>query len=59
VGNAVARRNEPIQPMTLGNMRRNGVRGLFVTCTACGRTSEVNINVDAWPVRPRKIAPAS
>ena len=39
VGNAVARRNEPIQPMTLGNMRRNGVRGLFVTCTACGRSA--------------------
>jgi len=39
VGNAVARRKEPIQPMTLGNMRRNGVRGLFVTCTACGRSA--------------------
>jgi hypothetical protein len=41
------RSDEPIRPMTLGNMRRNGVRGLFVTRTACGRTSEVN--VDAWP----------
>ena len=33
--------------MTLGNMRRNGVRGLDVTCSACGHHTEVN--VDAWP----------
>jgi hypothetical protein len=33
--------------MTLGNMRQNGVRGLFVTCGACGYHAE--INVDAWP----------
>jgi hypothetical protein len=31
---------------TLGNMRRNGVRGLFVTCRHCGYHTEVN--VDAW-----------
>jgi hypothetical protein len=24
-----ASRDEPIRPMTLGNMRQNGVRGLF------------------------------
>jgi hypothetical protein len=28
-------------------MRQNGVRGLFVTCQACGYHTEVN--VDAWP----------
>jgi hypothetical protein len=28
----MTRRDEPIQPMTLGNMRQNGVRGLDVTC---------------------------
>jgi len=33
--------------MTLGNMRRNGVRGLDVTCSACGYHTE--INVDDWP----------
>src|SRR5258706_1843948 len=33
--------------MTLGNMRRNGVRGLDVTCSACGYHTEVN--VDRWP----------
>ncbi len=32
--------------MTLGSMRQNGVRGLFVTCSACGYHTEVN--VDAW-----------
>jgi hypothetical protein len=41
------RRDEQIEPMTLRNMRQNGVRGLFVTCQACGCHSE--INVDAWP----------
>jgi hypothetical protein len=41
------RRDEPIQPMTVGNMRQNGLRGLFVTCRHCGYHTEVN--VDAWP----------
>jgi hypothetical protein len=27
--------DEPIRPMTLGGMRRHGVRGLFVTCQHC------------------------
>jgi hypothetical protein len=39
--------NEPIRPMTLGNMRQNGVRGLDVTCQHCGHHTEVN--VDRWP----------
>ncbi len=43
----MTRHDEPIRPMTLGNMRRNGVRGMFVTCSACGHDTEVN--VDAWP----------
>jgi hypothetical protein len=43
----MARDDEPIRPMTLGNMRQNGVRGLFVTCGSCCYHSE--INVDAWP----------
>jgi hypothetical protein len=41
------RRDDPIQPMTLGNMRQNGVRGLFVTCGHCGY--ETAVNMDAWP----------
>jgi hypothetical protein len=39
--------NEPTHPMTLGTMRRQGVRGLFATCQHCGR--ETAVNVDAWP----------
>ena len=42
----MARNDEPIHPMTLGNMRNHGVRGLYVTCRACGHHTEVN--VDAW-----------
>jgi hypothetical protein len=40
-------RPEPNGPMTLGNMRRNGVRGLDVTCRARGHRT--GVNVDAWP----------
>jgi len=43
----MARPDELIHPMTLGTMRRQGVRGLFVTCQHCGR--ETAVNVDAWP----------
>jgi hypothetical protein len=43
----MTRRDEPIRPMTLGNMRQNGVRGLDVTCRHCDYHSE--INVDRWP----------
>jgi hypothetical protein len=32
---APKRLNEPIEPMTLGNMRENGVRSLFVSCWQC------------------------
>jgi hypothetical protein len=27
--------NDPIEPMTLGNMRDNGVRSLAVSCWQC------------------------
>jgi hypothetical protein len=33
--------------MTLGSMRRHGVRGLFVTCQHC--LHERAVNVDDWP----------
>jgi hypothetical protein len=42
----MTRRDEPIRPVTLSNMRQNGVRGLFVTCSACRYHTEVNM--DAW-----------
>jgi hypothetical protein len=40
----MTRPDEPIQPMTLGNMRQNGVRSLDVTCRACGHHTEVNVD---------------
>ncbi len=43
----MTRRDEPIRPMTLGNMRRNGVRGLDVTCLHCGYRTEVNMDAFA------------
>jgi hypothetical protein len=43
----MARPDEPIHPMTLGTMRRRGVRGLCVTCKHCGY--ETAVNVDAYP----------
>jgi hypothetical protein len=43
----MARDDEPIRPMTLGSMRRHGVRGLFVTCQHCGH--ERALSMDDWP----------
>jgi hypothetical protein len=43
----MTRAAEPIEPMTLGNMRQLGVRLLDVMCAAC--RYEVVLNVDAWP----------
>ena len=40
-------RDRAIEPMTLANMRANGVRSLLVYCNACPRT--VVFNVDAYP----------
>jgi hypothetical protein len=40
-------RSKPGPPMSLGNMRANGVRAVTATCEACGR--EADVNVDALP----------
>jgi hypothetical protein len=37
---AAGRLNEPIEPMTLGNMRENGVRSLDVSCRGLHRDPE-------------------
>jgi hypothetical protein len=37
----------PIEPMTLSNMRENGVRSLAVQCHQCRH--ETIVNVDHWP----------
>jgi hypothetical protein len=41
---ARSRFNDPIEPMTLSNMRENGVRSLAVQCH-----HETIINADHWP----------
>jgi hypothetical protein len=43
----MAKFDEPIRPMTLGGMRRQGVRALFATCQNCGH--ERAVNMDDWP----------
>jgi hypothetical protein len=40
-------KNNPGPPMTLPNMRANGVRAVTATCEACRR--EADVNVDALP----------
>jgi hypothetical protein len=40
-------RTNPGPPMTLANMRANGVRAVTATCEACGHKADVN--VDALP----------
>jgi hypothetical protein len=40
------RLNEPIEPMTLGNMRANGVRSLDVSCWQCHHRAIMS--ADPW-----------
>jgi hypothetical protein len=42
----MARLNDPIEPMTLANMRENGVRSLDVQCWQCRHRTI--INADKW-----------
>jgi hypothetical protein len=44
---ARSRFNDPIEPMTLANMRENGVRSLAIYCHQCHH--ETVINADHWP----------
>jgi hypothetical protein len=44
---AFSRLNEPIEPMTLGNMRANGVRSIAVSCWQCHH--EAVLCADCWP----------
>jgi hypothetical protein len=43
---AARRINEPIEPMTLGNMRANGVRSLDVSCWRCHHRAI--LSADPW-----------
>ena len=37
-------RSKPGPPMTLANMRLNGVRMVTATCEVCGRSADVNVD---------------
>jgi hypothetical protein len=39
-----ARRNNFGPPMTLANMRQNGVRVVIARCEACGHVADVNVD---------------
>jgi hypothetical protein len=43
------RLSHPIEPMTLGNMRANGVRSLAVSCWNCHH--QAVLTVERWPDR--------
>jgi hypothetical protein len=43
----MARVDQLIEPMTLGNMRQFGVRSLFVSCWQCHHATV--LSADRWP----------
>jgi recombinational DNA repair protein (RecF pathway) len=38
-------RAKPGPPMTLANMRQNGVRAVIASCANCGRSADVNVDL--------------
>ena len=52
VAHSMARFNEPIEPMTLGNMRENGVRSLWVQCNQCRHTTVMNVDHPSPTISP-------
>jgi hypothetical protein len=38
-------RAPPGPPMTLANMRQNGVRSVIASCANCGRSADVNVDL--------------
>ena len=38
-------RSKPGPPMTLANMRLNGVRAVIASCANCGRSADVNVDL--------------
>jgi hypothetical protein len=50
----------PSSPMTLGNMRENGIRRLFVSCDCCHHSVELNVDdmpddIEAPSIGPRMV----
>ena len=41
------------EPMTLANMRANGVRSVIAACASCGRSADVNVDLLPDPDSPR------
>jgi hypothetical protein len=52
------RLDAPIEPMTLGNMRANGVRSLAVSCMLCHHEAVVDAAPGTIASRCRRSAPA-
>ena len=50
-------RSNPGPPMTLANMRQNGVRAVTATCEACGHSADVNVDVLPETVTVPKAGP--
>jgi hypothetical protein len=46
---------EPFKPMTLVNMRQNGVRMIRAKCEACGHQADVNVDALAETVLVPKV----
>ena len=38
-------RSKPGPPMTLANMRENGVRSVIASCANCARSADVNVDI--------------
>jgi hypothetical protein len=45
----MAQREKHGPPMTLANMRRNGVHAVIATGQACGHKADLNVDVDVLP----------
>jgi hypothetical protein len=54
---AAARSADPIEPMTLANMRENGVRSLDVQCWQCRHRTIVNVDHLAGGVTLKSFKP--
>jgi hypothetical protein len=46
-------RAPPGPPMTIANMRANGVRAVTATCANCGHAADVNVDLLPETHRPR------
>jgi hypothetical protein len=51
LGSTMLRSDEPIRPMTLGNMCSLGVRRLFAKCGTCAHEAEVGLPLLSFPIR--------